>query len=48
MHLETSRKLDEANAQLNSLKERANVYRKLVKANYPQDQWERFGLMDKR
>ena len=38
----------EANAQLNSLRDRASVYRKLIKANYLPDQWEGFGLMDKR
>ena len=48
MRAETSRKLDAANAQLNSLRDRANVYRKLIKANYLPDQWEEFGLMDKR
>lgn len=48
MREETTLKLAEANAQLNSLRERANVYRKLIKSNYLPDQWERFGLMDKR
>ena len=36
---------EEANAQLNSLHDRANVYRKLIKANYLPDQWEKFGLL---
>ena len=48
MRAETTKKLEAANAQLNSLRDRANVYRKLIKANYFPDQWESFGLMDKR
>ena len=48
MRAETTKKLEAANAQLNSLRDRANVYRKLIKANYLPDQWESFGLMDKR
>ncbi len=48
MRAETTQKLEAANAQLNSVRDRANVYRKLIKAHYPQDQWEAFGLMDKR
>ena len=48
MRAETTKKLEEANAQLNSLRDRASVYRKLIKANYLPDQWEGFGLMDKR
>lgn len=45
---EVSRKLQAANEQLNSVKERADAYRKIIKQNYLQEQWERFGLMDKR
>lgn len=48
MRAETTQKLVEANAQLNSLRDRANVYRKIIKSNYLPDQWEKFGLMDKR
>ena len=45
---ETSRKLQAANEQLYSVKERADKYRKIIKANYPQEEWEKFGLLDKR
>ena len=45
---EVTRKLQEANEQLNSLRDRAAVYRKIIKQNYLQDQWAGFGLQDKR
>jgi len=45
---EVTRKLQAANEQLNSLRERAAVYRKIIKQNYLQDQWAGFGLQDKR
>ena len=45
---EVTRKLQEANEQLNSLRDRAAVYRKIIKQNYLQDQWVGFGLQDKR
>ncbi len=45
---EVTRKLQEANEQLNSLRDRAAVYRKIIKQNYSQDQWAGFGLQDKR
>ena len=45
---EVTRKLKEANEQLNSLRDRAAVYRKIIKQNYLQDQWAGFGLQDKR
>ena len=48
MRAETTKKLEEANAQLNSIRDRANVYRKLIKANYQPEQWLGFGLQDKR
>ncbi|MGM9741669.1 MAG: hypothetical protein ACI3ZC_01250 [Candidatus Cryptobacteroides sp.] len=48
MRAEISRKLEAANTQLNSVKDRANEYRRLIKSNYPPEQWESFGLMDKR
>ena len=38
----------EANEQLNSLRDRAAVYRIIIKQNYLQDQWAGFGLQDKR
>lgn len=41
-------KLQEANEQLNSLRDRAAVYRKIIKQNYLQEQWAGFGLQDKR
>ena len=45
---EVTRKLQKANEQLNSLRDRAAVYRKIIKQNYLQDQWASFGLQDKR
>ena len=45
---EVTRKLQAANEQLNSLRDRAAVYRKIIKQNYLQDQWAGFGLQDKR
>lgn len=45
---EVTRKLQTANEQLNSLRDRAAVYRKIIKQNYQQDQWAGFGLQDKR
>ena len=45
---EVTRKLQAANEQLNSLRDRASVYRKIIKSNYLQDQWLSFGLQDKR
>ena len=45
---EVTRKLQEANEQLNSLRVRAAIYRKIIKQNYLQDQWAGFGLQDKR
>ena len=48
MRVETSRKLEAANAQLEILKNKADEYRRLIKSNYSPDQWANFGLMDKR
>jgi len=45
---EVSNKLQAANEQLNSLRDRAFAYRKIIKQNYPQEQWAGFGLQDKR
>ena len=45
---EVTRKLQAANAKLNSVRDRAAVYRKIIKANYLQEQWAGFGLLDKR
>ena len=45
---EVTRKLQAANEQLNSLRDRAAVYRTIIKQNYLQDQWAGFGLQDKR
>ena len=45
---EVTRKLQAANEQLCSLRDRAAVYRKIIKQNYLQDQWAGFGLQDKR
>lgn len=45
---EISRKLRAANEQLDSLRDRAAVYREIIKSNYLPDQWLGFGLQDKR
>lgn len=45
---EVSRKLQAANEELCSLRDRASVYRKVIKSNYQPDQWQIFGLQDKR
>lgn len=45
---EVSRKLQAANEELYSLRDRASVYRKVIKSNYQPDQWQSFGLQDKR
>mgnify|MGYP004457810869 FL=1 len=45
---EVSRKLRAANEQLDSLRDRAAVYREIIKSNYLPDQWLGFGLQDKR
>ena len=45
---EVTRKLQEANEMLISLRDRATVYRKIIKQNYLQEQWAGFGLQDKR
>ena len=45
---EVSRKLQAANEQLCSLRDRAAVYRKIIKQNFLQEQWAGFGLQDKR
>lgn len=45
---EVSRKLRAANEQLDSLRDRAAVYREIIKSNYLPDQWLDFGLQDKR
>ena len=42
------KKLQAANEQLYSVKDRADKYRKIIKTNYQQEEWERFGLLDKR
>jgi len=48
MRLEVSRKLIAANAALDAVKEKAMVYRRLIKNHYPPEQWIRFGIQDKR
>lgn len=45
---ETSEKLHNANAQLDEVKDQANVLRHLIKSSYPQEEWAKFGIMDKR
>lgn len=45
---EVSAQLQAANAALADIKERAMRYRSIIKQNFPQEQWLRFGLPDKR
>lgn len=45
---EASEKLQKANEQLADVKELAMGYRQTIKDNFPMEQWERFGIMDKR
>ena len=45
MRADTTKKLEEANAQLNSLRDRANVYRKLINSKHLlQDPCNPYGL----
>lgn len=43
-----SEKLHKANEKLSEVKDLAMEYRKIVKMNFPQEKWERYGIMDKR
>ena len=43
-----SEKLQAANEQLADVKELAMGYRQTIKNNLPPEQWEHFGIMDKR
>ena len=43
-----SEKLQAANEQLADVKELAMGYRQTIKNNFPPEQWESFGIMDKR
>ena len=43
-----SEKLHKANDKLKEVKDLAMNYRKIVKMNFPQEKWERYGIMDKR
>ena len=43
-----SEKLQAANEQLGDVKELAMGYRQTIKNNFPPEQWEHFGIMDKR
>ena len=45
---EASEKLQEANEQLADVKELAMGYRQTIKNNFPMEQWEKFGISDKR
>lgn len=45
---EVSKKLIAANAALDAVKEKAMMYRKLIKTHYSPEQWIRFGIQDKR
>lgn len=43
-----STKLHEANEVLKVVKDQYNDLRSIIKNNYPQEKWSKFGLMDKR
>ena len=43
-----SQKLKSANDQLEGIKERSKFFRMIIKNNYPQEEWIRFGITDKR
>ena len=43
-----SQKLQAANAKLDEVKNGYSDLRQIIKLNYPQEQWAKFGLMDKR
>lgn len=43
-----SQKLLAANAKLEEVKSGYSSLRQIIKLNYPQEQWSRLGLMDKR
>ena len=45
---EASEKLQKANGQLADVKELAMGYRQTIKNNFPMEQWEKFGISDKR
>ena len=45
---EASEKLQKANEQLADIKELAMGYRQTIKNNFPMEQWEKFGISDKR
>ena len=45
---EASEKLQKANEQLADVKELAMGYRQTIKNNFPMEQWEKFGISDKR
>lgn len=45
---EASEKLQKANEQLADVKEIAMGYRQTIKNNFPMEQWEKFGISDKR
>lgn len=43
-----SQKLQAANSKLDEVKNGYSALRQIIKLNYPQEQWAKFGLMDKR
>ena len=45
---EASEKLQKANGQLADVKELAMGYRQTIKNYFPMEQWEKFGISDKR
>ncbi|OUO97646.1 hypothetical protein B5F38_09075 [Barnesiella sp. An22] len=48
LRAEVSEKLRKANVQLCEVKDQANVLRYLIKSGFPQEEWVKFGIMDKR
>lgn len=48
MRAECSAQVKRTNALLDELKRDYATFRNLIRNNYPQEEWIRFGLMDKR
>lgn len=45
---EATLKLHEANCVLSDIKDKYNELRLIIKSSYPPEEWQRFGLLDKR
>lgn len=48
LRMVVSEKLKDANAALSDVKDMYNELRRIIKTNFPIEQWHIFGLMDKR